>query len=173
MNHFSLESRISLKGQLLVNIQKSSSIIGGISVLIFAFAENGYASSYIANDNPDPISRYLVWDAPSMQNHLFDNSDSVWIDGDWHTRNGGFGARYISIYTKLKVTYIRVVDRNHGKRNGYYYYLLSLVKMYPFPRWIGHIALSNIMENGTMVEFTSGSGIRGTWNVKTKQWYFG
>jgi hypothetical protein len=40
-----------------VNIQKYSSIIGGISVLIFAFAENGYASSYIANDNPDPISR--------------------------------------------------------------------------------------------------------------------
>ena len=288
-----------------MNIRKSITIISLISVFMFSLAEHGYASSNIANENPDPISRYLVWDAPSMQNHLFDNADSVWIDGDWHekemfgsrfvftefgtkhdasqpvisvlnldmasstpslvepmydcprdighiaidriaesgrekwmllhfvstsgvtgtfnlqthqwwfssvkdkssfvnidpiqplhlimpdrfigigttgawidgdwhSKNGGFGARYVSIYKKLhsKITYIRVVEMNRGKRNGYFYYLMPLIKMYPSPRQIGHITISNIVENGTLVEFSSGSGIRGSWNVVTHQWHF-
>ena len=157
-----------------MNIRKSITIIGVISGIIFVFAKNGDASSNIANENPDPISRYLVWDAPSMQNHLFDNGDSVWIDGDWHARNGGFGARYVSTYTKpySKMSYFRVADMDRVKKKGYFYSLLPLVKMYPSSRQIGHLTITNIVGNGTEVKFSSGSGIRGTWNVVTHQWHF-
>ena len=119
--------------------------------------------------NIDPIQSLH-----SIINDPYIGSNEAWIDGDWHTRNGGFGARYISILKKphSKITYIRVVDMNRGKRNGYYYYLMPLVKMYPSPRQIGHITISNIVENGTVVKFSSGSGIRGTWNVVTHHWYF-
>ena len=157
-----------------MNNRKSVSIIGVISVFIFAFAENSYASSNITNENPDPISRYLVWDAPSMQNHLFDHADSVWIDGDWHEK-GMFGSRFVfTVFgTKPDASQPVIGVLNLDMSSS----IPSLVEpMYDCPRDIGHIAVDRIAKGGKekwmLLHFVSTSGVTGTFNLQTLQWRF-
>jgi hypothetical protein len=118
-------------------------------------------------ENTDPIQRYLVWDSRTMQMHLFDGADSVWIDGDWHDKNGLVGARYVATFYGTKTDpnqAIISVYENEGYQD------------FKCPRNIGHIAINSITDSGAnkwmLLQLVSTSGVRGTFNLKTKQWTF-
>jgi len=118
-------------------------------------------------ENPDPIQRYLVWDSRTMQMHLFDGADNVWIDGNWQDKNGHFGARYVATFYGTKTNpnqAIISVYENEGYQD------------FKCPRNIGHIAINSITDSGVnkwmLLQFVSTSGVRGTVNLKTQQWTF-
>lgn len=94
-----------------------------------------------------------------MQMHFFDNSENVWIDGDWHDKKTNlFGPRYISTYlnTKNNLPVIEELDLNSVEQSHDHICLKP----------IGHISILAIDKEGPkkwmLIHFKSSSGVNGT-----------
>jgi hypothetical protein len=173
IGHIAISS-IAQSGQakwMLLHFESTSGVKGTFNLQThqWTFTSTKGNSAFV---HIDPIQPLEV----RNQQADFSGATSAWIDGDWHTSSGGFGTRYVAAYIGTKsnpnVPYMRVVYMNRGPRNGYFGHLEALIETFPCPREIGRITISHITNDGVVVEFTSATGVRGTWNVESHEWSF-
>ena len=143
------------------------------SVLVFVgLMAMLHASSSFAAGNPEPVQQVFITSDILTETHLFDGADSVWVDGEWHEKNGLFGTRYLSTFVLRQSSYPAIQVLNLGVPNT----SLQPLFILKCPRKIGHIGIVGVGSHHDspwyLVNFTSTSGTSGSVNLLTHRWNF-
>ncbi|MDQ7097009.1 YCF48-related protein [Desulfosporosinus sp. PR] len=110
-----------------------------------------------------------------MKGNPFAGKNFVYLDGYWYDpERGQFGDRYVVAFMrKLEVATnpSQLIIEVYNKDRAPYLEGVEWVD-YPCPREIGDISYMNIENDQTQVHFVSSMGIKGTFDLQTKQWNF-
>jgi hypothetical protein len=111
----------------------------------------------------------------TVGNHHFDHADSIWLDGLWSEhRTGLVGNKYVISFmgtgkngARPNQPFITVYNEDEAP------YVAGIEWVnYVCPRHIGHLIITSITSDGTVVHFTSSKKIHGTLNLTTHHWTF-
>ncbi|WP_139234511.1 hypothetical protein [Alicyclobacillus macrosporangiidus] len=108
-------------------------------------------------------------------NHAFDHADSIWRDGSWaDPKSGQAGERYVMSFMGVMLNG-QVTDPDQPYITVYHLNAAPNIDervQYLCPRKIGHLTITDITKNGTLIKFVSTKNITGTLDLASGQWTF-